>query len=110
MLHATDEAQLRVAHQDAGQKPEFDQNLEAVADAEDEPAALGMGAHRRHDRRMGGDRAAAQIIAVGEAARQHDEIGPRRQFGLGMPDDLRRAMDVSVREKRRLRGWSRERE
>ena len=33
-----------------------------------------------------GDRAAAQIVAVREAARQHDEIGRRRQFAVVVPD------------------------
>src|SRR5271165_3517039 len=50
MLHAADEPQLRVAHENAGQKPEFDEDLEPIANAENEAAALGMGAHRRHDR------------------------------------------------------------
>ena len=64
-----------------GSRPASHEELKAVADAEHQAAARGMGAHRLHDRRARRDRAAAQIIAIGEAARQHDEIGARRQRG-----------------------------
>ena len=43
-----------------------------------------MGAARR-------DRAAAQIIAIGEAARQHHQVGAGGQLVLGMPDHGGRA-------------------
>ena len=62
----------------AGQQPGFAQDLKAVADAEQEAAALGVDAHRAHDRRARGDRAATQIVAIGEAARHHHEVGARR--------------------------------
>ena len=89
MLHFADEAQLRVAHQNAGQKTGLAQDLEAIADAQHQSAARRVIADRPHDRRPGGDRAAAQIIAVGESARQDDQIQARRQFVFGMPDDSR---------------------
>ena len=85
MLHPADKAQIGIAHQDAGQQARFDQNLEAVADAEHQTAARGMGAHRIHDRRTSGNRAAAQIVAIGKSARQHDQIGALRQIMIGMP-------------------------
>jgi hypothetical protein len=40
---------------------------------------LPRSAHRVHDRGARRDRAAAQIIAIGEAARDDDEIGAARQ-------------------------------
>ena len=80
VLHLAQESALGVAHQHARQEPGFAQNLEAVADAEHQPAARGVVVDRLHDRGARGDRAAAQIVAVGESARQDDEIHPRRQL------------------------------
>ena len=68
------------------------------------PPCAGMRAHRVHDRRARRDRAAAQIIAVGEAARHHHEVGARRQRGVGVPDhgglaagdELERARHVAL--------------
>ena len=68
VLHPADEAQPGIAHQHAGQEPALDQDLEAVADAEHEPAPRRMGAHRIHDPRPPGDGPAAQVVAVAEAA------------------------------------------
>ena len=87
MLHPADKAQIGVAHQDTRQKPGFGEDLKAVADAENETAPCGMGAHGVHDGRPGGDGAAAQIIAIREAAGQHDEIRAKRQGPLAMPDE-----------------------
>ena len=35
---------------------------------------------------MRGDRAAAQVVAVGEAARQHDQVGTGRKLALAVPN------------------------
>ena len=70
-----DEFQPRVAHENAGQQAGFAENLKAVADAEHQAAVGRKGAHRVHHRRARGDRAAAQIIAVGKSAGHHHEIG-----------------------------------
>ena len=51
------EAQRRVAAQRAGQQAGFGEHLEAVADAQREPAARGMVAHGAHDRAEARDRA-----------------------------------------------------
>src|SRR5262249_14880247 len=56
-----------------------------------EPALLGMRTHRVHDWRTGRDRAAAQIVAIGEAARNHHQVGAGRQRVLRMPDHRGRA-------------------
>ena len=92
---AADEAQLRVAHQHARQQPGLAQNLKAVADAEHQPAAGGMRPHRVHDRRARRDRAAAQIVAVGEAAGDHHQIG------AGGQARFRRARPWPARGRRR---------
>ena len=69
------ETQRRVASQGAGQQPSFGQHLEAVADAQHQAAARGVLAHRAHDRAEARDGARAQVVAVGEAARQDHRIG-----------------------------------
>ena len=89
VLHFADEAELRVAHQHAGQKAGFAKDLKAVADPEHEAPARSVVGDRPHDRRSRGDCAAAQIVTVREAARQDDEIEARRQFVFGVPDDRR---------------------
>src|SRR5262249_1665920 len=81
----TNELERGIAHQHAWQQPGLAKNLEAVADAEHEAATLGMFAHGIHHRRARRDRAATQIIAVGEAARDDDEIGALRQLMLRVP-------------------------
>ena len=72
------EAQVRVPRERAGEEPALGQDLEAVADAEDVAAARGVlrdGAHDRADLRDG---AAAQVVAVAEAAGDRDEVGAGR--------------------------------
>ena len=78
---------LRVAQQGAGQQTGFHQNLEAVADAEHQAAIRGELLHRLHHRREARDRAAAQIIAVREAAGQNDGIDVAQIDGI-VPDEL----------------------
>ena len=82
---AADELDARVALQDAGQQFRLAQNLEAVAHAHHEAALARMVAHGGHDRRMRRDRAAAQIVAIGEAAGQHDQIGAGGKLALAVP-------------------------
>src|SRR5205085_4304986 len=69
-----------VAHEHAGQQLRLGQHLKTVADAEHRGAPLGPGDDVAHDRRVGGHGAAAQVVAVGEAAGQHDDVagGHRR--------------------------------
>ena len=86
MLALADEFQIGVACKNARQQPGLAGDLEAVADAEHEAAARCMGPRRVHDVGATGNRAAAQIVAIGKAARQHDEVGPGRQLVVAMPD------------------------
>ena len=58
-----------------------------------------------HHRREPGDRAAAQVVAVGEAAGQHDRVDAV-QVGVGVPErdrlgagDAHRAAGVAVVER-----------
>ena len=74
-----------VAHQRAGQEPRLGQDLEAVAGADDGPAAVRERLDRAHDRREARDRAGAQVVAVCESAGQDDRIGGP-EIGLGVPD------------------------
>ena len=67
---------LAVAPHGAGQEARLEQDLEAVADAEHQPARLGVPLDRRHHRRERRHRAGAQVVAVGEAARQDHEVAP----------------------------------
>ena len=70
----TDEAQADVRQQRARQQPSLAQHLKAVADPEHEPAAVREARHGLHDRREARDRADAQVVAVGEAARHDDRL------------------------------------
>src|SRR6185503_5221308 len=79
-LHANgdeiaDEAERSVPHQRTGQKPRLAQHLEAVADAEHEAAVSGVAADGVHDRRAARHGAAAEVVAVGEAAGQQHDVG-----------------------------------
>src|SRR5262249_53169617 len=88
---AADELERGVAHEDTWQEAGLAENLEAVADPEHEPTLTGMRTHRVHDRRTGRDRAAAQIVTIGEAARNDGQAGAGRQRVLRMPDHRGRA-------------------
>src|SRR5437868_3857162 len=50
-------------------------DLEAVADGEHRPAALGERDHLLHDRAEASDRAGAQVVAVREAAGENHDVG-----------------------------------
>ena len=79
-----DEPQRPVPDERAGQQPRLAQDLEPVADAEHRTAALGEGAHLVHDGGEPRDRARAQVVAVGEPARQDDRVDAA-QVVLGVP-------------------------
>ena len=86
---AADEVERRVAHQRAGKQSGLAQDLKAIADADDRRSCVRLGDHVLHDRRVRGHRPAAQVVAIREAARQHDHIG-RGDARITMPDHLRR--------------------
>ena len=73
-LVAADEIAVVVADQAARQEVGFDEDLEAVADAQHRHAAVRRIDDLGHDRRTGRDRTAPQVVAVAEAAGQHDRV------------------------------------
>ena len=84
-LVAVAEVQVLVAGERAGQQVGLAEDLEAVADAEHRQAAAGGVGDRLHDRGEPGDGAAAQVVAVGEAAGQDDGVDAV-QVGVGVPE------------------------
>ncbi len=79
-----------VAGQRPGQQVGLAEDLEAVADAQHRQARAGGRDQLRHHRREPGDRAAAQVVAVGEAAGQHHGVDAV-QAGLAVPQRYRGA-------------------
>ncbi|GAA1647268.1 hypothetical protein GCM10009790_30540 [Georgenia ruanii] len=73
-----------VADERAGQQVGLAQDLEAVADAEHGQPALSGRHDLAHHRREPGDRAAAQVVAVGEATGQDDGVDAA-QVRVGVP-------------------------
>ena len=108
---AADELEAAVADQRAGQQAALHQDLEAVADAEHQPAIGGELLDRLHDGRELGDGAAAQVIAVGEAAGQDHGIDIAER-GRIVPDEFRRLPEIvgDARTKHRDRNCCRERQ
>ena len=82
-----------VADERAGQQVRLAQDLEAVADAQDGQASSGFAHDLAHDGSSRRDRAAAQVVAVGEAAGDDDRVDAV-QVGVLMPQGHRlRARD-----------------
>ena len=77
-----------VAQQGAGQQPAFAQDLEAVADAEHGQPTRSRADDLAHHRREARDGAATQVVAVGEAAGQDDQVEVIRQGRFLVPDHL----------------------
>ena len=93
-----------VADECAGQQVRLTQDLEAVADAQDGQASSGFAHDLAHDGSGRRDRAAAQVVAVGEAAGDDDRVDAV-QVGVLVPQghslrasDFNRAGGVAVVE------------
>ena len=93
-----------VADERAGQQVRLAQDLEAVADAQDGQASSGLAHDLAHDGSGRRDRAAAQVVAVGEAAGDDDRVDAV-QVGVLVPQghglrarDFHRAGGVAVVE------------
>jgi phosphoribosylpyrophosphate synthetase len=95
--------QADVAHERSGKQPGFAENLETVADAEDESASVGELTNGFHDRRKLRDSASAEVIAKGKASRNDDGIAvlqvvrvvPEKSYGL-LSDMLDRPESIVV--------------
>jgi hypothetical protein len=72
-----------------GSRPASKQDLEAVAHADDVRALLRLLAHGLHDRHARGNGAAAQVVAIGKAAGDDDQVDVIIDRGLGLPHGLR---------------------
>ena len=72
--HVADKMQRPVPNQRARQQTDLAKNLEPVANTDDQRSASRRVYHALHDGRKSGDGAAAEIIAVGKSARQHDRV------------------------------------
>ncbi len=81
-----DVVEAGVAHEGAGEQAGFGEDLEAVADAEDEAAGGGEFFDRLHDGGEFGDGAGAEVVAVGEAAGDEDGVAVF-EVGGGVPEE-----------------------
>ena len=71
-----------------GHETRLREDLEAVADAQQQPAPCRVLADRAHHRAEAGQRTRPQVVAVGEATRQDDQVGAP-QVGRLVPDGER---------------------
>ena len=77
----------------ARQQPGLGEHLEAVADPDDRAAGGREVAHGVHHRREPGDRAGAQVVAVGEAAGDDDGV-EAGDGAIAVPHELAGAAEV----------------
>src|SRR6266702_5865495 len=100
-VHVTaDEAQSFIAHQSAGQKTGFAENLKTIANAEHQASGPGETRNGVHHRREAGNRAGAQVIAVREATGQNDGVKAGEVLRL-MPNEFGRGVkDFAYRMQR----------
>ena len=95
---AAAEAEVVVAAAGARQEPCLAEHLEAVADAEHAAPLTGELGHGLHHRREAGDRAGAEVVAVGEAAGDDDGVDAL-QVAVAVPEDLRVAVALTGLER-----------
>src|SRR6476661_741224 len=87
-----------VADQRAGQQVALGEHLKVDEDAEDGQATLGRRDERLHDRCEAGDGAAAQVVAVGEAAGEDDRVdAPEVRVAVPERDGLAAALADGTR-------------
>ena len=70
----TDVLQSRVAHERAGKQAGFAENLEAIADADNQSASNGKFSDLLHDGRKLGDGARTQIVTIGKSAGHNNGV------------------------------------
>ena len=84
-----DELELRVGPESPRKQPGLAQDLKTVADPEHGASRGGESADRIHHRSDARDRAAPQVVAVRETAREHDCSGRSGKLLLVVPDQNR---------------------
>ncbi len=77
---------MRVAGQRAVEKADLGENLKTVAHSEHKAAACSVPFDGLKNRTRSCEGAASQVIAVREAARNHDEVKARLETRFGMPN------------------------
>ena len=92
---AADEFEILIAQQRSGEDTGFHQNLESVADAENETACRRELFHGAHDRREARNRAAAEIVAVGKSAGKKDCVDVAEIGGI-VPDEIGFAVQITA--------------
>ena len=86
------EAKAGVGTKDARQQAGLGEHLEAVADAEDRAARVGVGPDRGHRRRERRQRTAPEVVAEREPARDDHGVGVA-QVVVAVPDPHRLGSD-----------------
>ena len=89
-----EELELLVPEHGPGEEPELEEDLEAVADAQNVPAAAGEGLDLLHQGREPGDGPGAQVVPVGKASGQDDASTPREVMVLVPEEDRLPPQDV----------------
>jgi len=79
-----DKAQAVVGDQRSSSRPDYAQDLEAVADADQLAALIGELLHRRSFTGLNFPPAGAQVVPIGEPARKDDAVEPA-DISLLMP-------------------------
>jgi len=82
---AADKVEVSIAHECSGQETCFGDDLKAIADTQNLESFQGFGANVCHDGRARRDGPAAEIIPIGKAAGNDNEINFRK-FRIRMPD------------------------
>jgi hypothetical protein len=90
-----------VADQGAGQEAALDEDLESVADAQDQAAFSGKSPDRPHNGGKLGNGSAAQIIAVGKPPREDNGIYITKIVGV-VPDEVRLLAEVPIHGEPRI--------
>jgi deoxyxylulose-5-phosphate synthase len=86
-----DEPQPGIPHHGPRQESSLQQDLEAVADAQHQPALIRKPLHRLHHRRKPRDRPRTQVISIRKSAGEDDGVALMYVFGL-MPDEFHRLL------------------
>jgi hypothetical protein len=94
-----EELEILIPQHGARQEAQFEQHLEAVADADHEPAPVGEILDFPHQRRKPCDGSGPQIIAISKSPRQDDTVHPLEVMVLvpevrcRLPDDVLQGME-----------------
>ncbi|GLV48693.1 hypothetical protein TJA_17960 [Thermus sp. LT1-2-5] len=80
--------EVEVGEEGPGEDPRLREDLEAVADPDDEAPFPGEAAHRLHHWALGGEGPGPQVVPVAEPPREEDPV-KAFEVPLRVPDELR---------------------